>query len=79
MHGNDVCAAFYKIVNVTVRIFDHQMHVQHQMGYFSDGFQYRHSKGYAGYKHAVHDIVMQILSASCGRMLNVVSQMCKIC
>ena len=79
MNRDNISTALYKFINIAVWILDHQMYIQNQIRDLTDRLQNRHTKRNARNKHAIHNIVVQILGSTLLRCCNIVSQMCKIC
>src|SRR5690606_5775504 len=58
MDSDKVSACFCKLLNIKVRIFDHQMDIHRQFGQRTDGIQDNRPKRNIWYEMAVHNIHM---------------------
>ncbi len=64
MNGKDIGAGGGKLRNVTVGVFDHQMHVEGEVRHLAQGGNHRWADGDVGHEMTIHDIDMQIIGAA---------------
>ena len=64
MHRNVIGARFGKIVQILIRIANHQMHIQWQVGAASETFDYRRADRQIGHEVTVHYINMNPIGMS---------------
>ena len=59
---NDRCAPFGKSFEVTLRLRNHQMHIQWLLAIGANRFQQRKTKRDIRHEHAIHHIEMKVIS-----------------
>ena len=65
MHGDTVGASLDERLEITIRVLDHQVHVERQPGDLADGLDDRRANGDVGHEVPVHDVdVHQIRAAA---------------
>ena len=74
MHRKDVRANGGELIQIAIRIFNHQMYVKCHIAVLTQRLDYRHTKRNAGDKRAVHHIQMQVLRP---RLLHVSDILCQ--
>ena len=74
MYGNDVRACLDEIIEVLVRVRDHQMYVEHLVGRLAQALDDRSADGDIRYKVTVHNVNVNVLRACIGRDLDVACQ-----
>ena len=75
VHGNPVGAGRGKLGNELVRILDHQVAIERQLGHLAQGLHQRRSHGQVGHEMTVHDIHMDDCAAARGSVAHLVRQM----
>ena len=66
MNGNYIRPGFCKVGYIFIRFADHQMHVEQNIGTFSERFNNRRSECYIRHKMTVHHIQMQHIGSRRG-------------
>ena len=78
MEGHDVGARLGETRYVTLRLDDHQVHVEALCGHLADGLQHRKPEGDIGDEHAVHHVDMYPLGRTAVDHLRVAFQVAEI-
>ena len=78
VHRNPVGPGLGKLRNELVRILDHQVAIERQIGRFAQRLHQRRAHGEIGHKMAVHDVHMDDGAAAFGGALDLVRQMGEI-
>ena len=78
MYGNDVRACLDEIIQILVRVRDHQMHVKHLIGRLAQRLDHRRADRDIGHKVAVHHVNMDVFRARIGGDLNIAFQIGKV-
>ncbi len=79
MERDDIRAAGSKLLQIPLRLPDHQMRVEHLVRGLPDGLQDRHAKGNLRHKVPVHHVEVKIGCAGLFRLFDVVCKVQKIC
>ena len=78
MKGDAVCTAIHKILNIALRLFDHQMHVKKAVRGLANGGNQRHAKGDGRDEQSVHHINVDVLRSRLVDLDKLLSQFVKI-
>ena len=78
MHGDDVRTSLDEIVQILIRVGNHQVHVQHFVGRLAQRLDHRRADRDIGHKMAVHHVYMDIFRTRVGRGFDIACQICKI-
>ena len=78
MYGDDVRTRLDEIVQILIRVGDHQMDVEHLVGRLAQRLDDRRADRDIRHKMAVHDIHMDVFRARVGRDLDIALQIGKV-
>lgn len=78
LYGYDIGSRFDELMDIPLRLNNHEMHVEHCLAARAQGTDYAWTEGYIGYEHAVHYIDVQILRARCDDHIRIPLQMREI-
>ena len=74
VHGDDVRACLDEVVEVLIRVGDHQMYVEDLVGRLAQALDDRRADGDVRYEMTVHYVNVNVLRACIGRDLDVACQ-----
>ena len=78
MYGQQIGTHLLEGVDVTLRLHNHQMHVERLLGELAHSFDDRHPEGDVRHKHAIHHVKMDPVGLRTVQHLHIFFQISEI-